>query len=378
MRIPMNRAAALAVAAVVVTSLTAGLTGSAQASGSNEPKLPHATHGQQAIQLLGDDLADAAALNGMSASQLRQVLRQDSTAWLDENAHMYYVEPVAPAAPEGSSSSIGAGVAPYPLNQTFLLHSRPTSLHTIYLDFDGVNVSNTAWNDSFGLPAGDYAGYSLDGSATFNNAEKEEIQKIWQRVAEDYAPFDVDVTTEDPGVAAIDRTDGSDLEFGTRAAISDDSTASNAVCSSSCGGIAYIDVFDRAGTGFQGHLYYQPAWVFGHLLASNDTKDIAEAVSHEVGHNFGLNHDGTSSLSYYTGHAMWAPIMGVGYNRPVVQWSKGQYADANNLQDDLSIIAGNDARDRRRGGRHRGHGQQHARRPEADHVRGRQGRLPPG
>ena len=32
------------------------------------------------------------------------------------------------------------------------------------------------------------------------------MQDAWQRVAEDYAPFDVDVTTEDPGAAAIDRT----------------------------------------------------------------------------------------------------------------------------------------------------------------------------
>ena len=85
---------------------------------------------------------------------------------------------------------------------------------------------------------------------------------------------------------------------------------------------------------------HQPAWVFPQSL-SNNPKNIAEAVSHEVGHNFSLQHDGVTSTSfqsvancatvtaYYCGHAMWAPIMGVGYYKPVVQWSKGEYAGAN-------------------------------------------------
>ena len=51
------------------------------------------------------------------------------------------------------------------------------------------------------MPAGNYPAWTLDGdAATFNDAEREAIQTIWQRVAEDYAPFDVDVTTQDPGL----------------------------------------------------------------------------------------------------------------------------------------------------------------------------------
>src|SRR5207249_904895 len=69
-------------------------------------------------------------------------------------------------------------------------------------------------------------------------------------------------------------------------------------------------------------------------------KYIAEAVSHEVGHTLGLNHDGTSTVGYYSGQGNWAPIMGVGYYHEVTQWSKGEYADANNTQDDLAIIQG--------------------------------------
>ncbi len=59
----------------------------------------------------------------------------------------------------------------------------------------------------------------------------------WQRVAEDYAPFDVDVTTQDPGDDAIFRASSSDLLYGTRAVISPTNfTGSN------IGGIAYVGV----------------------------------------------------------------------------------------------------------------------------------------
>ena len=73
-------------------------------------------------------------------------------------------------------------------------------------------------------------------------------------------------------------------------------------------------------------------------------KYTAEAISHEVGHTLGLSHDGriTPSEGYYAGHGSgdtgWAPIMGVGYYQNLSQWSKGEYASANNTQDDLQII----------------------------------------
>lgn len=336
----MRLASRLALAGLAVSSLALVAQGPA---GAVAPRLPHAAHGAQALSLLGDEVAAAAELNGMSAGELRRTLRQDPTAWLDRDARMYFVEPT-----DGGTRRLAQGVAPFPLDQTFLLHSRPSSTHVIYLDFDGTTVSGTAWNSSSGLPNGFYSGYSLDGDfSTFNDNEKEQIQSVWQRVSEDYAAFDVDVTTEDPGDAAIDRTNAADQNFGTRALITDNSTASSALCPSGCGGIAYIDVFDATGTT---HTSHQPAWVFGHMLANNDTKDLAEAAAHEVGHNFGLNHDGTtastsgcSNLGYYCGHAMWAPIMGVGYQKPVVQWSKGEYTNANNTQDDLAIIAGGGA-----------------------------------
>ena len=143
-------------------------------------------------------------------------------------------------------------------------------------------------------------------------------------MAEDDPPFDVDVTTADPGAAAITRSGTGDTQFGTRALITD---APEIGSSCNCGGLAYVGVFDEPGS----HAHDQPALVFAENRASN-AKYIAEATSHEVGHNFDLSHDGTPAQGYYTGHAARAPIMGVGYYKPIAQWSKGEYEGANNLQ----------------------------------------------
>lgn len=45
----------------------------------------------------------------------------------------------------------------------------------------------------------------MDADPTFSPAEKDEIAKIWQRAAEDFSPFDVDVTTQTPPVGGTDR-----------------------------------------------------------------------------------------------------------------------------------------------------------------------------
>jgi hypothetical protein len=68
-------------------------------------------------------------------------------------------------------------------------------------------------------------------------------------------------------------------------------------------------------------------------------KSVGVATSHEIGLNFGLSPDGTATTGYYSGAAPWAPIMGASYYQPVTQWSKGEYAGANQQQDDLAIIA---------------------------------------
>lgn len=94
--------------------------------------------------------------------------------------------------------------APLSNADTFRLHSNPGSNFTIYLDFDGGITEGTGWNNSTGIPTLIDIAYNWDGdSSTFNSSELSQIREIWKLVAEDFAPFDVNVTTEDPGVDAL-------------------------------------------------------------------------------------------------------------------------------------------------------------------------------
>jgi PKD repeat protein len=285
--------------------------------------------GQEAINRLGARLPAVAARNGKTPAELRQLFLEDPTLHLDEKTDMLlYIDDMVDYTPSAIENAPTAELGPFPYENTFKLHSRPGSNRVIFLDFDGHVTSGTSWNTSYtnGQPINS-APYSLDGDpSTFNTAEQDAIQYIWQRVAEDFAPFDVDVTTEEPGDAAIFRSSTSDLQYGSRAVISPTNFTGQSI-----GGIAYVGVFNYVGTN------YKPAFVMTSGLGNNE-KNIAEATSHEVGHNLGLSHDGTASVGYYQGHGDWAPIMGVGYYRSVTQWSKGEYPGANQTQDDLAII----------------------------------------
>jgi hypothetical protein len=287
-------------------------------------------YGRQALRRLGSDLAEAARVNDLATQDLRSILRTDRTAWLDEDGRMYYVEPDAGA--EAAPGDHPAAAAHAPVADPFALHSKPDSHRVIYLDFTGHVVTGTAWNDTVGQDPWNVTAYDTDGDpSTFSEAEQAVVSEVWARVADDYAGQDVDVTTEEPSPDEITRDGQADTDYGTRLLI-DPTTDYQGQCG--CGGVAYVGVFDDASN----HAYYQPALAFTEGVGTG-AKNLAEVASHEVGHNLGLNHDGTSETGYYPGHGDWAPIMGVGYDRPITQWSSGEYADANNTEDDLAVMA---------------------------------------
>jgi PKD repeat protein len=278
-----------------------------------------------------------AAWYGKSPDEFRSMLLRDRRLKIDQRGRLFVEEELdtpLPATPASGASSGALTGALAPLDQTFLLHSRPGAARTVYLNFRGAQLSGTAWNGSSttltALP------YDIDGLPYSNSqAELERIQYIWQRVAEDYAPFDVDITTEPPPADRLTRSGSGDSVFGTTVLI----TSRSGVYSCSCGGVAYIGIFDDSSD------YYKPALVFYDALGAGNEKYVAEAISHEAGHNVGLLHDGYSGGSYYSGQGSgatgWAPIMGVGYYQPLVQWSKGEYTTADNVQDDYAVAAGN-------------------------------------
>jgi len=228
--------------------------------------------------------------------------------------------------------ALGSTVS-YSLSNTFSLASLPGANQTIYLDFDGHVTSGTIWNTNFNSGS-DFVtpAYDFDGNtASFSDSELQRIQYIWGRVAEDFLPFNVNVTTIDPGSSALIKSGTGDTAWGVRVVIGG---SSYDWFGSGAGGVAYVGSFNWNSD--------TPTFVFEDQLGNGHEKYTAEAISHEAGHTLGLSHDGTSTTGYYEGHGSgetgWAPIMGVGYYQNVVQWSKGEYKDANQKQDDLAII----------------------------------------
>ncbi len=222
-----------------------------------------------------------------------------------------------------------------PLADTFKLHSLASATKRIYLDFDGHTTNDPAWNNgtAFTTPA-----YSIDGSPTFSDTELQNIQEIWARVAEDFSPFEVDVTTEEPSLDDLRNTGGGDTRWGVRVVIGEKSFS--AIGS----GVAYYGSFNWD--------LDTPAFVFPEILRLTN-KFIADTASHEAGHSLGLRHDGVvpadpqsnDTNAYYRGHGVgptsWSSLMGSwAGDKSLSQWSKGEYATANNPEDDLAIIVG--------------------------------------
>ncbi len=211
--------------------------------------------------------------------------------------------------------------------------SMPGANHTIYLDFDGHVSTGTQWNSYFGVSSINSPAYDTDGNTSaYSASELADIENAWNRIAEDYIPFNVNVTTVDPGIEGLRKSGTGDNQWGIRVIITRDTQGTGA------GGVGYIDSFN----------WSTDTGVFVYVTGG---KNVAEAASHEVGHSLGLAHDGTASAGYYSGHGSgetsWAPLMGVGYYTNVTTWDKGEYYGTNNGgtganynkgPDDLAII----------------------------------------
>jgi len=297
---------------------------------------PGGKRGREAVTALEERLPEVASRYGKSAEKLKKNFLHDKDLWLDRDNKLLYLcrfdISAADTLPEPDVSTIPS--VPLPLDQTFLLHSQPGASRVIFLDFDGHVTSGTVWNNNFnGNEDIISSPYDIDGNTgRFSESELGRIQNIWARVAEDFAIYDIDVTTEDPGIEALRRSGSGDDYYGIRVVISPSSSWYG-----NAGGVAYIGSFDWNSD--------TPAFVFSNLLGHGNEKYITDAASHETGHTLGLAHDGvTGGSAYYSGHDNWAPIMGSGYYKPITQWSKGEYAGANNTQDDLAVMLNNGAR----------------------------------
>jgi PKD repeat protein len=258
---------------------------------------------------------------------------------VDDQGNVLYADSLLPDAEqiEAAENAEGAtdGAPAVTLDDAFLLHSRPGASNVVFIDFDGATITGTWWNGN--VSQYDALPYNVEGDAsTFSTLERTRIVDIWHRVAEDLAPYDIDVTTEEPAV--FNSTTGHILVTHTVDANGVDMPYNGG------GGVAYVNVFGNSDY----HTKASPALVYYDHLGSGGETFVAEASSHEFGHNLGLSHDGDTNASgsaatYYGGHGSglvsWAPIMGNSYSKNVTEWSKGEYTGANQFQDDLAIIA---------------------------------------
>ncbi|MDA0991397.1 MAG: hypothetical protein O3A51_11680, partial [Verrucomicrobia bacterium] len=242
----------------------------------------------------------------VSVSTVSEVLCAPPGAVYPLTVGMPLAATVTAAANAGSTGAGAAAEAPPVLN------SLPGSDYVIYCDFDGEVVTHPFWN----------------GGATINALPHPKandtswVSAVWKRVAEDFAPFDINITTD----RAV--YDAATVGHRMHCVITPTDTAAPG-----SGGVAYLFSFASD----------IPCWVF------NPTEySCADTIAHEVGHTLGLSHDGRSAPSeeYYGGHGSgavgWAPIMGAGFIGPdenVTQWCRGEYPDANNQEDDLATIA---------------------------------------
>jgi len=203
--------------------------------------------------------------------------------------------------------------------QVPVLNSYPAAPAAIFLDFDGHTVEGTSWNWG-GSPI-------VCGTSGLNTAG---ITEIFNRVAEDYRPFNINITTDSTKFLAAP------ADQRMRVII----TTSSSWYGNSAGGVAFISSFSWGDD--------HPCFVFSALLSYN-VKKISEAVSHESGHTLGLYHQSQydancNKITDYnaglgTGEIGWAPIMGIGYNQNFTLWANGPNSfGCTNYQSDLDII----------------------------------------
>lgn len=220
--------------------------------------------------------------------------------------------------------------------------SLPGAPATLYLNFVGDYTASFGPYSNFTTPA-----YDIDDNPfAFSATELSNMGHIWSGVAEKYSPFNINVTTVDPGtrndglVAVVDvGGDGAWLPPNSRG-----------------GGISSINGFTQGfGTGyvFPRNLGVGRDVNNNIIVSSRHTLYVAEASAHEAGHLFGLRHQSTydpttfAKLEEYKSNGGTdlqhltdrAPTLGLSYYATRGQWWVGPTVSTAVIQNDMNKIA---------------------------------------
>jgi len=295
------------------------------------------------------EIAKAAKVAGIDAAKLKLVAKRDKDLRIGKKtgAAYYACRRTASKIANPSDPESFTTATLFPFTKTFLLHSRPTSNRVIYLDFKGHITKGALWNTDQIATTIVTPPFDIDGKpGTFNYAEHAMIQKIWKEVSDAFAAFDVDVTTQDPGVENIRKTSAGDTKYGTRVCFGGKSSYLPNLLQPGDDpdgilGITELNSFnfEVAQTAYANDC---PVLIFSDsIYQRGSAKDVADTAVHELGHAFNLNHSTLSDgTEYYAGHNDWAPYMGDTMGKSVAQWTSGDYdANATNNEDELAIIA---------------------------------------
>lgn len=191
----------------------------------------------------------------------------------------------------------------------------------LLLDFNGQQVQNSLWNPNATISCPAVPGSLLSKSMK---------DYIFQSVAEDYSGFFVKVTQSEQEYQAAPPARRMRCVL----------TYNMADQFGNYGGIAFINSMIWGDN--------TPCFVFCDVLQYNQ-KYISGAVSHELGHTFGLQHQSRYSAAcdleeeYHTGFGSdalgWAPVMGISYYQSIITWHNGpSVIGCDQMQNDMDII----------------------------------------
>ena len=319
-------------------------------------------------------LASAAAKVGWSLEKAKAIAARDRDLHLSADNRFFYVCRFLDPTLGGSKIQTGPNTSTYTGTRptvdavtAFQLHSRPGASKTLYLDFNGHTSPAGYWSDNaVTIPAFKLAGTASSTDQVNLNA----IRDIWLHVAEAFAAWDIDVTTDATGIATKagqrcviggrqDAVHSSLWGYGTMGwspvgSFGNPVYGNNQLNGLDFNNLVFIDCTNPASN--------------ENNIGPNPTTSNYEVtmlcVAHEVGHSVGLSHwgevagGGGTGQGYTGGHAVAShagvtsvsPIMGNSAlpGWPSVcnlnQWSKGDYpfSRPDNLpattQDDVAVI----------------------------------------